>query len=324
MIETYLIVPFIIAFIITGVLTPAMIPFLSRLKFGQFVRHDGPQSHLKKSGTPTMGGISFVLGIAITAAIYSADYPQIRPILFMTLGFGVIGFLDDYVKVVKKRSLGLRAYQKIVAQLVVSLVYLIYMLRFGQLDTGIMMPFTDGFYLELGFWFIPFMLIVILGTVNGTNLTDGLDGLATTVTVLVAGFFTIATVFLSIPLAPITSAVVGSLMAFLLFNAHPASIFMGDTGSLAIGGFVVSTAIALKMPLFIIIVGFVYLAECISVILQVGYFKMTGKRIFKMAPIHHHFELVGWKETKVVAVFSIITGVLCVIGLYALNGFVVK
>lgn len=319
--NTAFIVPILLAFIITVILCPVVIPFLTRLKFGQHIRNDGPRSHLKKTGTPTMGGIVILAGIFFTSLFFYETNPEILPILFMTIGFGVIGFLDDFIKIVMKRSLGLRAYQKMAGQIIISGIYLAYIFNNTDIGTKIMIPFSNGYYLDLGIWFIPFMFIVILGTVNGTNLTDGLDGLASSITILVATFFTVVSIGLGSNISPITGAAAGSLLAFLLFNSHPAKVFMGDTGSLALGGFVVATAIGLRMPLFIIIVGFVYLAECISVIMQVTYFKATGKRIFKMAPIHHHFELMGWKETKVVAVFGIITAILCLIGLSGLNGF---
>lgn len=319
--NTSFIVPILLAFIITVILCPVVIPFLTRLKFGQHVRNDGPRSHLKKTGTPTMGGVVIIAGIFITSLFFYQTNPEILPILFMTVGFGIIGFLDDFIKIVMKRSLGLRAYQKMTGQVLISGGYLAYIFYNTDIGTKIMIPFSNGYYIDLGVWFIPFMFVVILGTVNGTNLTDGLDGLASSITILVATFFTVVSIGLGSNISPITGAAAGSLLAFLLFNSHPARVFMGDTGSLALGGFVVATAIALRMPLFIVVVGFVYLAECISVILQVAFFKATGKRIFKMAPIHHHFELLGWKETKVVAVFGIITALLCLIGLYGLNGF---
>lgn len=319
--NTAFIIPILLAFIITVIFCPTIIPFLTKLKFGQYVRNDGPRTHLKKSGTPTMGGIVIVSGILITSMFYLKTNPDIISILFMTIGFGILGFMDDFVKVVMKRSLGLRAYQKVIGQLLISGIYCYYIINHTDLGTKIMIPFTGGYYFDLGYFFIPFLLIVILGTVNGTNLTDGLDGLASSITILVATFFTVVSIGLGSDISPITGAAAGSLLAFLLFNSHPAKVFMGDTGSLALGGFVVATAISLKMPLFILVVGFVYLAECISVILQVSCFKLTKKRIFKMAPIHHHFELMGWKETRVVAVFGIVTAILCLIGLYGLNGF---
>ncbi|MBC7960545.1 MAG: phospho-N-acetylmuramoyl-pentapeptide-transferase, partial [Vallitaleaceae bacterium] len=257
--NTDFIVPILIAFIVTVVLLPTVIPFLTKLKFGQFVRHDGPKTHLKKSGTPTMGGIVIVVGILLTSLFFVNANPDIVPILYMTIGFGVLGFMDDFVKVVMKRSLGLRAYQKVIGQLLISGFYCYYVYKHTLIGTQIMIPFSGGQFIDLGMWFIPFLLIVILGTVNGTNLTDGLDGLASSITILVATYFTVVSIGLGSGISPITGAAAGSLLAFLLFNSHPAKVFMGDTGSLALGGFVVATAISLKMPLFILIVGFIYL-----------------------------------------------------------------
>lgn len=320
--NTSFLVPVFLSFIITVILCPLVIPYLTRLKFGQFVRNDGPRSHLKKTGTPTMGGVVIVSGILLTSLFYIKTNPEIIPILFITIAFGILGFIDDFIKIVMKRSMGLKAYQKFSGQFLISGIYCYFIIKHIKIGTEIMIPFSKGLYIDLGILFIPFLFIVILGTVNGVNFTDGLDGLASSITILVATFFTVVSIGLDSNISPITGAAAGSLLAFLLFNSHPAKVFMGDTGSLALGGFVVATAISLKMPLFILIVGFVYLIECISVILQVVYFKLTnGKRIFKMAPIHHHFELIGWKETKVVAVFGVITSLLCLIGLYALNGF---
>jgi phospho-N-acetylmuramoyl-pentapeptide-transferase len=303
------------------VLCPIVIPFLARLKFGQFVRNDGPRSHLKKAGTPTMGGVVILAGILLTSLIYLGSHPNILPILLVTVSFGIIGFIDDFIKVVMKRSLGLKAYQKIIAQLIITGVYCFYMFKINEFSTQIYIPFTDGVSLDLGFVYIPLIFIIMIGTVNSVNLTDGLDGLASGITVLVATFFTVVSIGIDSDISPITCAAVGSLLGFLLFNTYPAKVFMGDTGSLALGGFVAATAIYLKMPLFLIIVGFIYVIESISVMIQVGYYKITKKRIFKMAPIHHHFELSGWNETKVVVVFCIITAILCLIGLLAFNGF---
>lgn len=312
--------PVILSFLVSVVLCPIIIPFLRRLKFGQTVRDEGPESHLKKNGTPTMGGLVILASILITSLIYVKRYPDIIPVLFMTLGFGLIGFLDDYIKVVMKRSLGLTALQKMALQFIVTVVFIIYYFKVAEMDTGIMIPFMGGVSFTMPVWlYVVFVFIVVLGTVNGVNFTDGLDGLASGVTAIVATFFTIASLILNPAMTPITGAVVGALLGFLLFNTYPARVFMGDTGSLALGGFVASIALMLHMPLFIVIVGLIYLLEVISVILQVGYFKLThGKRIFKMAPIHHHFELSGYSETQVVAAFSVITALLCLVGVMAL------
>lgn len=315
-----ILMPVIISFGISVVLCPIIIPFLRKLKFGQYVRDDGPQSHLKKAGTPTMGGLVILFSILLTSLIYIGRYTEILPVLFMTLGFGIIGFLDDYIKVVMKRSLGLKPLQKMLGQFVVTAVFIYYYMNVAKLDLSIIIPFTGGDSFVMPQWmFIVFVFIVVLGTVNGVNFTDGLDGLASGVTAIVATFFTVAALTLNPNMTPITGAVVGSLLGFLLFNTYPARVFMGDTGSLALGGFVAAIALILHMPLFIIIVGLIYLIEVLSVILQVGYFKLThGKRIFKMAPIHHHFELSGFSETQVVAAFSVATAILCLFGLMAL------
>ena len=312
--------PVIISFLISVVFCPILIPFLRKLKFGQTEREEGPQSHLKKNGTPTMGGLVILASILLTSLIYIGKFTEILPVLFMTLGFGLIGFLDDYIKVVKKRSLGLTPLQKMALQFIVTGVFIYYYFKIAGLDTSIKIPFVSGDGFVMPTWlFIIFVFIVVLGTVNGVNFTDGLDGLASGVTVIVATFFTIAALSLNPSMTPITGAVVGSLLGFLLFNTYPARVFMGDTGSLALGGFVSSIALMLHMPLFIVIIGLIYLVEVLSVILQVGYFKLThGKRIFKMAPIHHHFELCGYSETQVVAAFSIVTALLCLVGIMAL------
>ena len=304
----------IIAFVVSAVLCPIVIPFLHRLKFGQQVRDDGPQTHLKKQGTPTMGGLVILSSIIITSLLYIRDYPKIIPVLFMTVGFGVVGFLDDYIKIVMKRSEGLNPIQKLIGQFVITGIFAYYIVTSPDIGTGMLIPFT-GKYLQLPVWlFVPALFFIILGTDNGVNFTDGLDGLCTSVTTLVATFFTLVAIGENSGISPITGAVGGSLLGFLLFNVYPARVFMGDTGSLALGGFVASSAFMMQMPIFIAIVGLIYLVEVLSVIIQVTYFKKTGgKRFFKMAPIHHHFELCGWSETRVVGVFSIITAILCLI-----------
>lgn len=308
----------LIAFLLNIVLSPLIIPYLQKLKLGQYVRHDGPNTHLKKAGTPTMGGIIILLSILITSLFFAVNNKELHTVLFAIFGFGLIGFLDDYIKVVKKRSLGLKPIQKIIGQMIVTLIFGLLLRYYVKLDTSVLLPFSGGKELELGLLYFPFLIFGVLGTVNAVNLTDGLDGLASGVTVIVATFFTVVSWGLQSNVLPISAAAVGSLLGFLLYNTYPAKVFMGDTGSLALGGFVVSTAFILKMPLFILIVGFIYVVENISVIIQVGYYKMTKKRVFKMAPIHHHFELSGWPETKVVTVFCIITAIMCLIGLIAI------
>lgn len=313
------VIPVLAAFMISALSGPVVIPYLRRLKIGQTVRDDGPATHLKKSGTPTMGGVIFLVAIIIVSLFYIKDYPHILPILFAMIGFGAIGFADDYIKVVLKRSLGLKAWQKMALQILVCGALLIFISRSTDWSFQMILPFTGGKIIDLGIFTIPALFVVVLGTVNGANFTDGIDGLATTVTTVIAGFFTVIAMMLGNGIEPITGAVAGALLGFLLFNVYPAKVFMGDTGSLALGGFVAASAISMKMPIFIIIIAFIYLLEVCSVIIQVSYFKMSGgKRVFKMAPIHHHFEMCGWSEAKVVAVFSIITFILCLIGILAI------
>ena len=305
--------------IVPVLMGPVVIPFLRKLKMGQTERVEGVQSHLKKAGTPTMGGVIILGSVLLTSVFYIKEYPKIIPVLFVTLGFGLIGFLDDYLKVVMKRSDGLFPKQKMALQIVVTAVFAYYLVKVTNVPMTLLIPFSSGKYLDIGWLSIPLLFVVVIGTVNGVNFTDGLDGLASSVTVLVATFFTVVAVGTRSGIEPVTCAVVGALLGFLLFNVYPASVFMGDTGSLALGGFVASTAYMLQMPLFIVIVGLIYLIEVLSVMIQVTYFKKTGgKRIFKMAPIHHHFELCGWSETRVVAVFAVATAILCLIGLMAL------
>lgn len=311
-----MIIPVLLSFGISVLMGPVVIPFLRKLKIGQTIRDDGPETHLKKAGTPTMGGLMILTAIVVTSLFYIRDYPNIIPILFLTLGFGLIGFLDDYIKVVLKRSLGLRAWQKMALQILVTGVFAYYVVDVLQWDLSMKIPFMGDKYIDFGVWNVPILFFVIIGTDTGTNFTDGLDGLASSVTVLVATFFTVVAIGTSSGIEPITCAAVGALLGFLLFNFHPASVFMGDTGSLALGGFVAATAYMLQMPLYLVIVGLIYVVEVLSVIIQVTYFKLShGKRIFKMAPIHHHFEKCGWKETKVVAVFTIVTAILCLVAL---------
>ena len=314
-----LIVPVLISFALSLLMGPVVIPFLRKLKMGQTERVEGVQSHLKKAGTPTMGGVIILGSVLLTSVFCIKEYPKIIPVLFVTLGFGLIGFLDDYLKVVMKRSDGLFPKQKMALQIVVTAVFAYYLVKVTNVPMTLLIPFSSGKYLDIGWLSIPLLFVVVIGTVNGVNFTDGLDGLASSVTVLVATFFTVVAVGTRSGIEPVTCAVVGALLGFLLFNVYPASVFMGDTGSLALGGFVASTAYMLQMPLFIVIVGLIYLIEVLSVMIQVTYFKKTGgKRIFKMAPIHHHFELCGWSETRVVAVFAVATAILCLIGLMAL------
>ena len=308
-----------VSFGIIALILPFLIPFLIRLKVGQTERKEGVQSHLKKAGTPTMGGIAILVSVLVTSLIFVRNYPRILPVLVLTLGFGIIGFVDDYLKVVLRRSDGLYPRQKMAGQLIVTLIFLVYAWLRDPACLDWRIPFTGGMVLS-GFAFRIFASIaafgIIIGTVNGVNFTDGLDGLAASVTAVVAGFFCYVSMTAGGGIEPVCAAACGALLGFLLYNVHPAKVFMGDTGSLALGGFVAGCAYALQMPVFIAIVGLIYLVEVLSVIIQVTYFKKTGgKRFFRMAPIHHHFELGGWSETRIVAVFTIITILLSLVAL---------
>ena len=311
--------PVLISFLVSVFLGPVIIPFLKRLKAGQTVRDEGPKSHLKKNGTPTMGGILILSAMIVTSLFYMEDYPEIKPILLMTLGFGLIGFLDDYIKVILKRSMGLTPIQKMAGQLVVTGLFAYYLLKCTDISLAAKIPFMPGKELDLGWLNIPLLFFIVIGTVNGANFTDGLDGLAASVTVLAASFLSAAAIGTGTRIEPVTCAVAGALLGFLLFNVYPASVFMGDTGSLALGGFGAAAAYMMQLQLFIPIIGFIYLIEVVSVILQVLFFKLTGgRRLFRMAPLHHHFELGGWSETRIVAFFSVVTAILCLVALIAI------
>lgn len=312
------IIPIVGAFLITVLLGPVIIPYLRKLKFGQTVRDDGPQSHLKKNGTPTMGGILFLISITIMTLPFIKDYPNVVPVLFLTLGFGLIGFLDDYIKVVLKRSMGLTSLQKMLGQIVVTGIFAYYVMQVSDVDLAMRIPFMEK-TIDMGIFTIPVMFLIILGTVNGSNFTDGIDGQESSVTIIIATFFAVVSVCMGSGIEPVACAVIGGLLGFLMFNVYPASVFMGDTGSLALGGFVVGCAYMTGLQLFLPIVAFIYMIEVCSVIIQVTYFKLTGgKRFFRMAPIHHHFELGGWSETKVVAVFTTVTALLCLVAIAAI------
>ena len=307
-----------IGFLIVIILGPIFIPMLARFKFGQTVRDEGPQSHLAKNGTPTMGGVMMIVAILITGLTRATISKGLIVGLICIVGFGFVGFLDDCIKIKMKRSLGLKAYQKIILQFALALYIAYYQYSASPSATQLVIPFTNHI-INLGIWYIPFMMIFIIGTVNAVNLTDGLDGLASGVTLIVSCFFVLFAVSISnSDVAILAAATAGACLGFLGFNSYPAKVFMGDTGSMALGGAVVAFATLTNSPLIIIIVGFIYLAEALSVMIQVTYFKLTnGKRIFKMAPLHHHFEQCGWPETRVVFVFWIVTVVLCWIGVLA-------
>jgi len=311
----------LIAFLANIVLCPILIPALRKLRFGQQVRGDGPQSHLKKAGTPTMGGIMIVLSFVLAAVIFMRGNPHAMAITLVTVGFSVIGFIDDYLKKIKRQSLGLRAWQKLALQLVVSLGFWFHWRTLPGYTTEILIPFFPELTFDVGILFPAFIVLIFLSSTNGANLTDGLDGLATGVTAIIAVFFMFAAWIIGSPVLPVAGAAVGSLMGFLLFNSHPARVFMGDTGSLALGGFVAAIALMLQMPLFLLIVAIIYVVESATVIMQVTYFKLTkGKRIFPMTPIHHSFELIGWPETKIVAFFCVVTAMACLLGYLAIMG----
>ncbi len=324
-IKADVLIAFFAAFAVCAALGPFVIPFLLKLKVGQTERKEGVQSHLKKAGTPTMGGVMILAGMLAGSLPFVVKYPRTIPVILLTVGFGLIGFLDDYLKVVKKRSDGLYPKQKMLGQIIVTTVFVVYLWLMDSDCLELRIPFALFGVRELTGMTVkiiatPLAYFAVIGTVNGVNFTDGLDGLASSVTAVVAVFFTVVSTVLLGKIEPVCAAVTGALLGFLLYNVYPAKVFMGDTGSLALGGFVAGAAYLLRMPLFILIVGLIYLVEVLSVIIQVTYFKKTGgKRIFKMAPIHHHFELSGWSETKVVTVFTIVTILLCLIGMMAVR-----
>lgn len=303
-----------IAFIVMLLISPKGIEILHRLKFGQEVRDDGPEAHLKKQGTPTMGGILFLIAITIGVLPFIGENKGLLPAYLLGIGFGIVGFIDDYLKVVKHQSEGFNPKQKMAAQVVISLLYIAYLYFFSGHSTAFLLPFVKGQKLLFGIWFFPISLFIITATDTGANFTDGIDGLCGSVTAVIVFFLFLADQFFlgGDTLGALPGAVLGGILGFLVFNAYPAKVFMGDTGSLALGGFVVAMALQTELALYIPIFAFIYFVEVLSVILQVSYFKMThGKRIFKMAPIHHHFELSGWSETRVVTVFSIVTVLAC-------------
>lgn len=311
------IIGLVLAFIIAIILGPLTIPMLTKLKFGQNIRKEGPQSHLKKAGTPTIGGVIFIISTLIVMVIMRFNPTNEAMIaLYALLAFGFIGFLDDILKIIKKENEGLKAWQKMVLLLIFSTAIAIY--GYVNLGTSLKIPFLD-IKLPLGILYVPFVIVYYAGATNAVNLTDGLDGLASTVSVLVLTFFGVVAYIMSHEsLAVFSFVLAGGLLGFLRYNAYPAKVFMGDTGSLAIGGAIATIALILELPLILVIVGGIYVFETVSVILQVSSYKLRGKRLFKMAPIHHHFEQVGWSETKIVTIFSIVTVILCFIGFIAL------
>lgn len=310
----------LISFVITLILAPMIIPILKKLKIGQNVRDDGPKSHLVKSGTPTMGGIIMLIALLVTTVTSGMLNSDMYILLISTFGFGLIGFVDDYMKVANRRSLGLKPYQKLIGQIILAVLLAMYQSNISMLGTKVIVPFLSNRYLDLGILYVPFIAFVVVGTVNSVNLTDGLDGLATGVTLIVLSFFGLVALNWGLgSISVFSGALAGTCIGFLIYNAYPAKVFMGDTGSMALGGAVAAIAILLNLPLMIPIAGGIYFIEALSVIIQVSSYKLTGKRVFLMSPLHHHFEQKGWEETRVVVVFWSITVILCLIGVASLN-----
>lgn len=316
----------LLSFIVTVILSIFVIPILRKRKVGQIEREDGPQSHLKKQGTPTMGGIIIALGILlITMFSYFILKPEdaitanrLIPLMLVTIGFGMVGFVDDFKKLVLQNTKGLKPSHKMIGLLAISVIYILYLVNGLNIGTETYLPFFKVFITIPGWIYIPFAIFVMLATTNAVNLTDGIDGLSTTISMIIITTLSVIGMRNGVTeVAVIGSIIAGCCLGFLMFNLHPAKVFMGDTGSLLLGGAIVGMALYLKMPLLILIVAFIPVLETLSVMIQVVYFKKTGKRIFKMAPLHHHFELSGWKEGKIVSIFSIITLILCIVGILA-------
>ena len=314
-----------ISFIIAVILGILIIPILRKMKVGQIEREDGPKSHLKKQGTPTMGGIIIIISMIITlTGTYVYQIMQgkeeiaqkIIPILVLTIGFGLIGFIDDFKKLVLKKTDGLKPKYKMLGLLIISTLYVIYLVYGLQNGTDTLIPIIKGYINIPIYIYIPFAIVVILGTTNAVNLTDGIDGLSSSVCAIIISSLAIIAMQIGVPeVSLFASSLVGIVLGFLMFNLHPAKVFMGDTGSLLLGGVISALALYLKMPLILLVIALIPVLETLSVIMQVAYYKKTGNRIFKMAPLHHHYELSGWKENKVVIVFSVITFLLCTIGI---------
>lgn len=318
----------LLSFVITIITSLAIIPILKKLKVGQMERTEGPQSHLGKQGTPTMGGIIMILVITVLTGFLCYDYikdnqssvaKNLIPIAAVSIGFGLVGFIDDFKKLVLKNTEGLKPLYKMIGLLIFSVAFVLYITKVLNIGTETYIPFIKT-YFTLPIWlYIPFAILVLLGTSNAVNLTDGIDGLATSVTALILTCLTVIGIIFNIKeIVVFGSITIGTCLGFLLFNLNPAKIFMGDTGSLMLGGAVAGMALYLKMPLLLLIIALVPVIETLSVMIQVRYFKKTGNRIFKMTPIHHHFELSGWNENKIVSIFSIITLMLSVVGLLAI------
>ncbi len=315
----------LLSFVISIVFAIIIIPILRRLKVGQIERTDGPESHLKKQGTPTMGGVIIAITLIITSLfLYFYEYRQsepevaskIIPLVFVSLGFGLVGFTDDFKKLRYKNTKGLKPLYKMLGLLIISVIYTLFLVKFLNMGTDTYIPIIKK-YVTMPIWlYIPFAIFVLLGTTNAINLTDGVDGLSSSVTTIILTCLVAISIILGVKEITIVGTIlIGACLGFLLFNLHPAKVFMGDTGSLLLGGAIAGIALYLKMPLILIIIALVPIIETVSVMIQVTYYKKTGKRIFKMAPIHHHFELCGWKEGKIVSIFSLLTLVCCIIGM---------
>ncbi|MCD4838434.1 MULTISPECIES: phospho-N-acetylmuramoyl-pentapeptide-transferase [Neobacillus] len=319
MLEQVIFFTIIMAFLISVLLSPVFIPFLRRLKFGQSIREEGPKSHQKKSGTPTMGGIMILFSIIITTVVMTGKFsePTVKTylLLLVTVGFGLLGFLDDFIKVVMKRNLGLTSKQKLLGQIIISVIfYLVY--KQNGFTTEISIPITDT-TIDLGWLFVFFIIFWLVGFSNAVNLTDGLDGLVSGTAAIAFGAFAVLAWNQSqMEIAIFSVAIVGAVLGFLVFNAHPAKVFMGDTGSLALGGAIAAISILTKLEILLLIIGGVFVIETLSVILQVASFKTTGKRIFKMSPLHHHYELSGWSEWRVVVTFWSVGLLFAILGIY--------
>ncbi len=319
MMERVVLFTIIMAFLITVLLSPLFIPFLRRLKFGQSIRDEGPKSHQKKSGTPTMGGILIIISIIITTLIMTEKYTEPGSdtylLILVTFGFGLLGFLDDFIKIALKRNLGLTSKQKLLGQILIALVFY-FVLKAFDFSTAIAIPLTD-ISIELGPLYAFFIIFWLVGFSNAVNLTDGLDGLVSGTAAIAFGAFAILAWSQSqYEVAVFAVAVVGAVLGFLVFNAHPAKVFMGDTGSLALGGAIAAVAILTKTEIILLVIGGIFVIETLSVILQVISFKLTGKRIFKMSPLHHHYELVGWSEWRVVVTFWAVGLLFAILGIY--------
>jgi phospho-N-acetylmuramoyl-pentapeptide-transferase len=319
MLEQVVFFTILMGFLITVLISPIFIPFLRRLKFGQSIREEGPKSHQKKSGTPTMGGVMILLSIIITTLVMTGKFaePTVKTylLILVTFGFGLLGFLDDFIKVVLKRNLGLTSRQKLIGQIIISAIFY-FIFKQNEFSTVVSIPLTD-FSFDLGWFYFLFVTFWLVGFSNAVNLTDGLDGLVSGTSAIAFGAFAVLAWSLSqFEIAIFSVSVVGAVLGFLVFNTHPAKVFMGDTGSLALGGAIATIAILLKLEILLIVIGFVFVMETLSVILQVISFKTTGKRIFRMSPLHHHYELIGWSEWRVVVTFWSVGLLSAILGIY--------